>query len=507
MESKDRVRTDPGGSGAQESNVIVCPWCGMKNLAEATSCTSCASTLKVEPRADIDAYRRSRSSRVQKVRHHTPPNPRIVGWVVAVSIIAGTGIAFGLWAFLISTCDPNFVSTPCDPERWYQLTLITGSRASSVWCNNTAVYVCGSTEYPIHSIMMKWNAAGILQWKHQIDENGSYYASFYSIWGDNSFIYTNGYGGVTKWYPENGTQIWKCPISMSDSDRSICGDNDSIYVCGGVSLTRIDSISGEALWYGSYLGSLYHIDFTCVWTNGTHIYTAGLERITDNTYRNILVKWNSTGDPIWYQNWDEQARYYQLGSIWGDSLGNIYLATMKNDSTSFVLVKWDEDGNFLWNRTFTGSWGDGSGSPIWGNDDAIYTLGDLYVGAGINRQYMVLVKWDDTGAQQWNRTWELVSSKSIYGSGSSLYTFGNSNLIKWDAETGTTQDLVRINWILVILVCSSVIAVTIVSGFAGAKIIATYDSRKFPLKCPKCGYGCMTTWTECPSCHAKLRRP
>ncbi|MHA1698954.1 MAG: hypothetical protein ACTSWN_08965, partial [Promethearchaeota archaeon] len=78
-----------------------------------------------------------------------------------------------------------------------------------------------------------------------------------------------------------------------------------------------------------------------------------------------------------------------------------------------------------WNRTWGGSDGD-YGYSVWGDGSYIYTCGYTY-SFGAGSADLLLVKWDPDGNQVWNRTWGGSSSdygRSGWGDGSYRYGGG-----------------------------------------------------------------------------------
>nr|MDO8108802.1 hypothetical protein [Candidatus Sigynarchaeota archaeon] len=169
-----------------------------------------------------------------------------------------------------------------------------------------------------------------------------------------------------------------------------------------------------------------------VWGDGTgNIYTCGsTESFAPMWLAMVLVKWNSEGNQIWNRTWGE---IYDVGrAVWGDGKGSIYTCGSTDRDTKSVdllLVKWDIEGNQLWNRTWGGAAVD-EGAAVWGDGTgSIYTCGDTYsFSAGGND--LVLVKWDSDGYQIWNRTWGGIKwdqGYGVWGDGTGIiYTCGST---------------------------------------------------------------------------------
>jgi uncharacterized delta-60 repeat protein len=164
----------------------------------------------------------------------------------------------------------------------------------------------------------------------------------------------------------------------------------------------------------------------------------------------FLVKYDNSGVQQWNRTWggiDDDGSLEEAV----DSSDNVYLAGRTNSSGAgnldMVLVKYDSSGVQQWNRTWGGSNRDDGWGVAVDSSDNVYVSGWTYsFGAGDND--MFLVKYDSSGAQQWNRTWGGIdddgglevavdSSDNVYLAGKT-YSFGAGNfdwvLVKYDSS-------------------------------------------------------------------------
>ncbi|MEX2714706.1 MAG: S8 family serine peptidase [Candidatus Sigynarchaeota archaeon] len=166
---------------------------------------------------------------------------------------------------------------------------------------------------------------------------------------------------------------------------------------------------------------------TC--SDGTYVYTAGYGYgIGAGGYDILLIKWDQNGNEIWYRTWGGTGTEYGY-AIWSDGT-NLYVVGYTNSygagNYDIVLVKWSTDGTFQWYRTWGTSYAD-YGYGVTGDGTYIYATG---VAGASSYNGAVLVKWDTGGALQWSQTWGgsyYEYGRDVYVSGSNVYITGETN--------------------------------------------------------------------------------
>ncbi len=223
-------------------------------------------------------------------------------------------------------------------------------------------------------------------------------------------------------------------------------NDGSIYTVGysrsnltGADLTLIkwDS-SGNPLWDRSWGETDVEIECNIAIDTNDNIYTVGtIYPSAEGLARLVLVKWDSSGNLLWTQTWYQPGYDSGVPDIAVDSDGNIYTlttaelcGTVKRD---LVLIKWDKSGNLLWDQIWKNDY-HGLAITIDKNDN-IYTL-DLSAG-----EYSI-AKWDIYGTNLWvrplNNNLTLFGNNLVTDSNGNIYITGNvaftSNtfLMKWD---------------------------------------------------------------------------
>nr|MDO8114079.1 hypothetical protein [Candidatus Sigynarchaeota archaeon] len=352
-------------------------------------------------------------------------------WIVVMAVIGATGLGFVVWY--------GVASIPA-PGTWYR---VLGDRTqNSIWNNDTAIFTYGTSSEG-SSLLAKLDAEGNLLWERE----GSANSRGYSVWGDGQWIYTFGEKGnypfIEKFDAATGVQQWNWTSpslgASGKSDRSIFGANGSIYAIMrslNLKLFKINVTTGAEQWSREWQGDEPTF-VSSVWAGGMFVCTAGyMYNSSTHTHERVLVKWDADGNQLWNRTWgrnndDDYQSDDRIVSVWGDEAGNIYtsstitIASLMDSQDDMLLIKWGAGGDPLWNRTWGTSEQEYSGS-LWGNGTAIFQYGfifpsNLYLGTFITTS--ILVQWGSEGNQVWNRTWGSLKY-STYAAGLSIWGRG-----------------------------------------------------------------------------------
>jgi len=186
---------------------------------------------------------------------------------------------------------------------------------------------------------------------------------------------------------------------------------------------------GDEIWYRTWGTGLAEWG-TGVWYNdSSSIYTTGYTFNGGIDYDIQLIKWDSEGNQIWNRTW-RTAGIDRATSIWGDEQYVFVYGSTGISQSDILLIKWDSDGNQLWNQTWGGSLKE-LGTSIWGNETVIYTTGSISNGSA-NSGNLTFLKWNATsGAIIWNKNWStpyVNSGMGIWANDSIVYTCGYLDL-------------------------------------------------------------------------------
>jgi len=109
----------------------------------------------------------------------------------------------------------------------------------------------------------------------------------------------------------------------------------------------------------------------------------------------------------WFRIW-KGSGFDSYNAITLDSSSSIYVAGHRRrhgiENFDICLLKYNSSGILQWDTTWSGS------SDDYGSGVAIYSLDNIYIAGytgsyGVGAYDLCLVKYDSSGAQQWNRTW------------------------------------------------------------------------------------------------------
>ncbi|MFW9940060.1 MAG: SBBP repeat-containing protein [Candidatus Thorarchaeota archaeon] len=218
---------------------------------------------------------------------------------------------------------------------------------------------------------------------------------------------------------------------------------DTVYVVGAIEdnittytdllLIKYDNLGNyqsNITWGGSYSDSCIGI----VLDSEDNIYLTGQYGVDDMDYDLCLVKYNTLGEYQWNRTWGETGEDVGYKLVL-DSSNNIYVTgqfVTASNGADICLIKYNNLGEYQWNRTWN------IGTHEYGTGIALDSSNNIYVtGYFLNGSYpnydAVLIKWNNAGTKIWNKTWgkdhidiildiELDSEDQIYLTGFANYS-------------------------------------------------------------------------------------
>lgn len=220
-------------------------------------------------------------------------------------------------------------------------------------------------------------------------------------------------------YNSTGNQQWNLTwgySNKSDYGNDITLDsNNSIYVVGRVNdiftgdedafIAKFDS-DGNQLWNKTWGGIDVDYSYGVAVDKNNNSYLAGsTDSFGAGSRDAFLVKFDSDGNQIWNHTWGGTNNDYGW-AVAVDINNNIYLTGFTYSfgivSGDAFLVKYDSAGNQSWNRTWGGSFFDDSRSIVVAGNITYSAGSTLNLVTGLDA---LVVKYDSDGNQLWNKTW------------------------------------------------------------------------------------------------------
>ncbi|MFX1536733.1 MAG: hypothetical protein ACFFDI_21150 [Promethearchaeota archaeon] len=316
-------------------------------------------------------------------------------------------------------------------------------------------------------ILLKWNSQGYLLWNQTWKGIGYDYGKDLAI-GTSGSIYTVGYTNSTgsgnsdfllvKWDSE-GFQLWNRTWGGTRWDSAwgiALGENESVYTIGETwSNTDPDIVlikwnsEGNILWERKWGGTSWDRGYDVTLDEDGNIYTVGIKRaFGEGTQDILLIKWDSEGNQLWDRTWGGEADDIGMG-VKIDLEGYIYTvgstASYVQRGTDVILIKWDADGNILWNETWGGIDTELGNDLVIGNNEYLYTVGQMkHTGLfGVGNYILSLVKWDSQGNKIGIQTWS--GSNNDEGQGLAMDQYNNIYCVGHTVmEESNSYDLVLV---------------------------------------------------------------
>ncbi len=193
-------------------------------------------------------------------------------------------------------------------------------------------------------------------------------------------------------------------------------------------LPFVKAAQTSELLYSTY-GSNFSDTGNGIWSDGMYIYTCGSCDYSGSGLDDLLlVKWDLNGVQIWNSTWDSGS--FDVGyDVMGDGTGNIYTCGNTNASSSpsdIVLIKWNSDGDLIWNRTFDNG-GIEEARGVWCNESRIYVCGYTY----ITNSTPLMVFWNPDGYSYLNQTYEELGTgafNDVWGNPWAVFACGYTGL-------------------------------------------------------------------------------
>lgn len=242
----------------------------------------------------------------------------------------------------------------------------------------------------------------------------------YAIVGITSSI---GSGGQDFWLiktDKNGTIEWNKVYGgagedfafaieqTSDGGLVLAGSTTSFDINGDYDFLLIKTNkSGEVVWYKTY-GGLDDDYATClVRTSDKGFIIAGITNTSDNGNDLLLIKIDDNGTVKWFTTYGGK-KEEKIWSLIQTSDNGFLMAgstsSFGEGANDIWIIRTDQNGTMLWNRTYGGNDEDSAQSIIQTQDNGFAIAGETK-SFGSGSYDVWLIKIDQNGSMLWNRTY------------------------------------------------------------------------------------------------------
>ncbi len=366
------------------------------------------------------------------------------------------------------------------------------------------VYVTGSSGATSNGdkyFTIKYNTNGDLQWEHSysnssageqanaiaVDAQGNVFVT--------GFTFSNGFRcmGTIK-YDASGNQKWTRLYHGDEAPGDGTGYAIAVDAAGNVYVAGVGSYNGT---FGDIIIVKYNTDgdelssnrydgpgddkpFDMVLDASANIYITGYSTVLNHEHDCITLKYNSNCNIIWERLFNGTASKTDGGfKVAVDASGNVFVGgvTISNHSGSsdddYLLIKYDADGNQLWNVAYNGAQDvDDLGKSITldGSGD-VYITG--YSGNGVSNTSpvdYVTIKYNTDGVQQWLQTYD--GPDGYYDDASDIVADANGNIYVTGTSfsDATKNDIATIKYSQCNIICPANITVNNDAGTCGAVV-------------------------------------
>ena len=350
--------------------------------------------------------------------------------------------------------------------------------ASSLMIDQSGnLYVTGNGSFGLNTsfITLKYNVSGSLLWEKAfnrlpgtfdytlsstIDFEGNVILTGYT------YLSTSNQDIVTVKYDSNGSELWSADFAgvSNGHDKAYSIESDdagNIYICGSTTTsTGIDWITirysqtGIQQWTAQHSGTASASDYAydIELDSENNVYVAG--SITQNTtgVDASIVKYNNLGAPLWVRTFSSQGNLLdEFRKIIIDEHNNIYACGetfTETGSSDYLLVKFNEEGEMLWHRTYNGPFNNLDkfrDAAIY--DDRVYVTGEsLADGSSLD---FLTIAYDSSGNELWTARYNHAANRidrpnsitidkngGVYVAGESSLSATNIDMaiIKYDSQ-------------------------------------------------------------------------
>ena len=316
----------------------------------------------------------------------------------------------------------------------------------------------------MEAVTVKYNSQGVQQWIqnfHAPLDNGAFGRAIYVdaggnvyVTGENAIVSGGGNEMLVIKYSPGGTQLWAKTyhytgnMAYTGGFDLVTDASGNVFVCGeyytgatflnNLLIVKFDGSTGQVIGQTFFNAGSEGARKIALDGNGKVI-VAGYADVQD-TVRYIVLKYEpelSLNLPVWFTYYTPpmNSSNTSMNDMVIDNNSNIILAG--NDHLDFGTVKFDNDGNILWVRTYNSPMGwDVCRSVVCDNLGNVYVTGESGT-TGFPTSYdITTIKYDPNGNQVWLRSYDGFSNNTDGYRGYDIAIDDASNIYVTGAEYG-----------------------------------------------------------------------
>jgi len=350
------------------------------------------------------------------------------------------------------------------------------------------VFICGKsvgsgTGYDYAAV--KYNSAGVQQWDARynrgpgvtdesasslsLDQNGNVFVTGYSFQNGSYYDFVTikyNSSGISQW-----TKIYNGPENYFDKATDVKADASGNVFVTGLSIKASDGTTdfttikydenGDAKWIKSYNGPgnlddvPIRVDIDkngypfVIGNSYSYFFRPFLTNPMCGTSDYIVLKYNTNGNFIWETRYDGSGTGLDESvSLTNDNNGNSYVAGYSYDNVAnfdYATIKYNSAGAPQWVARYDGFNSiDKAASVFADNNGNVYTTGSSQ-GNGTSLD-IATVKYNSDGIQQWVSRYNGPAGGEDYGVSVSVDASGNVYVTGYSDGTGSGKDYVTVKY-------------------------------------------------------------
>ena len=208
---------------------------------------------------------------------------------------------------------------------------------------------------------------------------------------DAGTIYVTGTAGTIKYKP-NGDKTW---VTKYSAVVSAVDNSRNVYVAANDRITKYTP-AGEQMWAAEDHARKLAVD------HSGNVYAILRGSRSDAKYSYATAKYGPTGKRLWLVPYDISriGKAGRIDYLEIDTSGNVYVSGTsvgKDKNVEYITIKYDSDGNELWETRYNAS---GTGQDVV-SVMAVDDGGNVYIAGNSSHSDVVTIKYDTKGRQLW----------------------------------------------------------------------------------------------------------